>query len=242
MEKDSIRAMIAIDNLHPWYRSRLKFLNLVLGKVENRNLRLVDYGCGSGNTLLKVRELGFDNILGIDASEDCVKATRGHGISCELASAAFPNIEEASVDIFLLLDVLEHLENDETYLEFFYRALKVNGQILITVPAHQFLWSSHDEQNHHFRRYSKKELEEKLKSASFDIETLRYWNSTLFPIFVLQRFLTRLIPQKSSSEFSMPSRFMRPFLNFILSFETRSVFFGKVIGLSLVSVVKKKQA
>ena len=239
MEKESIKAMIEIDSLHPWYQSRLKFLDLVLGKDKNRNLRLVDYGCGSGNTLLTVRELGFDNILGIDVSEDCVKATRGHGISCELASSGFPQIAEGTVDIFLLLDVLEHLENDDAYLEFFYRALKINGQILITVPAHQFLWSSHDQDNHHFRRYSKSELEKKLKSAGFQIELLRWWNSTLFPVFIVQRFFARFLPQNSNSEFSIPPRYLKPLLNFILSFEVRSVFFRKVIGLSLVSVVKK---
>lgn len=66
--------------------------------------------------------------------------------------------------------------------------LKSNGYALFTVPAHQWLWSHHDEINHHKRRYSRKTLKAALEEVGFHVEKISYYNMWLFPLAVIVRF------------------------------------------------------
>jgi len=96
-------------------------------------------------------------------------------------------------------DVIEHIEDHESALQEMYRVLKKDGRVFITVPTFNILWSSHDEINHHFRRYKIGELRRLLESNGFKIEYSSYFNSFLFlPIFIV-RMISKLIPQKKNS-------------------------------------------
>jgi SAM-dependent methyltransferase len=58
-------------------------------------------------------------------------------------------------DCFLLMDVIEHIENPQTLIKSLYDSLNENGKILINVPAFQHLYSKFDEDVGHFKRYTK---------------------------------------------------------------------------------------
>ena len=139
----------------------------------------------------------------------------------------------------MCLDVLEHLEDDLLYLKIFQDILEDTGKILITVPAHQFLWSPHDVFNHHFRRYSRKSLIHLVKDSGLHLETIRYWNSSLIFIFLIVRPLSRFLKRKGSSEFALPPKLFRSVLLSLLSFESRSRIMGSMPGLSLIAVLSK---
>lgn len=61
--------------------------------------------------------------------------------------------------------------------------------MLITVPAYQWLWSQHDEINHHKRRYEKATLRAALTGAGFNILRISFFNSILFPAALVQRLV-----------------------------------------------------
>jgi cyclopropane fatty-acyl-phospholipid synthase-like methyltransferase len=61
-------------------------------------------------------------------------------------------------DCIIMMDVLEHIENHTLFFNKVVNKLKDNGMILITVPAWQFLFSTHDTRAQHYRRYSRKQL------------------------------------------------------------------------------------
>lgn len=61
---------------------------------------------------------------------------------------------------FLMIDVLEHIENDADFLTYIVRAAHKGAHFNITVPANRSLWSGHDVYLNYFRRYRKKELRE----------------------------------------------------------------------------------
>jgi hypothetical protein len=69
------------------------------------------------------------------------------------------------------------------------RILKPGGFFFVSVPALQILWSKHDESVGHFRRYEKKPLVKLLKTNSFNILKIEYFNVLLFPIMLVSRFL-----------------------------------------------------
>jgi SAM-dependent methyltransferase len=89
---------------------------------------------------------------------------------------------DASFDLVTALDVIEHVDADENILREAFRVLRPNGHLLITTPAFQWLWSHNDELNAHKRRYTAKELREKMERAGFQITRLSYNFFLVFPL------------------------------------------------------------
>lgn len=101
--------------------------------------RILDIGCASGFFLVLLRELGFENIEGIDASEVFVKRARRKGLDCRVMDIVGPAAAGwgERYDIVLLMDVLEHLHDPGMVIE---RArdlfLCEDGRLFITVPIY----------------------------------------------------------------------------------------------------------
>ena len=72
-------------------------------------------------------------------------------------------------DVVVCTDVLEHVEADREALTGIARKLKPGGRILITVPAHPWLWSAHDVVNHHKRRYTRRTLKAVIAAATHPV-------------------------------------------------------------------------
>ena len=238
MDVESVKAMIAVEKEHPWYQARLNFVKALLDSKNPSNTKILDFGCGSGGVLSECIAMGFLDVKGMDTSIDCIESVRARGVACQLLTNGLPVLEN-EYDLILCLDVLEHLEHDQIYLELFKSGLHENGKILITVPAHSFLWSPHDVFNHHFRRYSRKSLINLVDGSGLKIDNIRYWNSTLFPIFLFVRPLSRFLKRNGGSEFKLPPRFMRPLLLSLLNFEAKSTYMGTMPGVSLVATLSK---
>lgn len=89
-----------------------------------------------------------------------------------------------------LFDVLEHIEKEQDFLRQIHKYLKKDGLLVLTVPAHSWLWSGEDRYAGHFRRYSLKSLSQTLNASGFSVSYISYFFSVLvFPIFLL-----RIIP------------------------------------------------
>ena len=134
-------------------------------------------------------------------------------------------------DTVICLNVLEHIRKDGTALNLIYRSLKHSGRLVLLVPAHKMLFGSLDKNLKHYRRYSKKELVEKLTKSGFKIEKIRHLNffGTL-GWFLNSKILRRKIV--SGSQVVLFDRLARP-----------ALLAEKVIklpfGLSLFAVAKK---
>jgi SAM-dependent methyltransferase len=152
--------------------------------------RVLDLGCGAGGTLtrlpLSARTVGLE----YDAEEVREAGRRGAKRLVRASALEIP-MRSGSMDAILMLDVLEHLEDDRGALSEVYRVLAPGGFLLATVPAHPFLWSPHDEAFHHERRYRRAELVNRLSSAGFGLSRLSYAFATVFPLACLIRPPTR---------------------------------------------------
>ena len=96
-------------------------------------------------------------------------------------------------------DVLEHLDDDAATLAWAYSVLAPGGVLVLTVPAHPFLFDEMDEIAHHRRRYRRCELASKLREAGFEIRHLAHFMALLVPFLVAGRALGRLLPKASFS-------------------------------------------
>ncbi len=97
-----------------------------------------------------------------------------------------------SFDLAVSLDVIEHLEDDLAALRELRRTVAPGGALLVTVPAYQWLWSGHDEINHHHRRYTRRTLQRVAEQAGWSQVRTTYFNSLLLPVAIVLRVLDRV--------------------------------------------------
>ena len=97
---------------------------------------------------------------------------------------------KAEADLLLSMEVLEHIEDDRSALANWYDLIRPGGHLLLSVPAHQRLFSAEDEMAGHFRRYEKQELADKLAAVGFEQpEILSYG----FPLGILLKRLRTFV-------------------------------------------------
>jgi len=110
-------------------------------------------------------------------------------ISATLDDAGFL---PASLDAVGLFDVLEHIEDDRRFLTRIHSLVKPSGRLYLTVPAYTFLWSIDDSSAGHFRRYSLKDLSQRLTQAGFQVDFATY----IFFLLPLPIALFRTLPSR----------------------------------------------
>lgn len=235
MDTETLEEMIRAEDKHPWYQSRLSLVKKFGREIEAQSVGL-DIGCGSGAAAQLLQQEFQLFPTGMDISKFAVDASKERGVTTLQADVTKIPSSDGSQDFALALDVIEHIENRKILLSEMYRVLKPGGKALITVPAHSWLWSNHDELNHHFRRYSKEMLQEDLSAAGFSIKSIRWWNSMLLPYIYLTRKSTK---KKGSSEFELPPKILQIIVRIILTTEAKFEFLGKIVGVSLVAIIEK---
>jgi SAM-dependent methyltransferase len=104
--------------------------------------------------------------------------------------------KDEEFDLVCAFDVIEHVEDDLLGIQEMKRVCKNEGLIALTVPAYMFLWSHHDEVNHHYRRYTLKNLKNLSKKAGLHPVRSTFYNTLLFIPIALFRLLSKMIPDK----------------------------------------------
>lgn len=92
--------------------------------------------------------------------------------------------QDDSFDMVALFDVIEHIPDDHRVLSEVRRVLKPNGQVFISVPAYQFMFSQNDRVAHHLRRYTATRLNQVLETAGLHSKKTTYFNTFLFPLIL----------------------------------------------------------
>jgi precorrin-6B methylase 2 len=147
-------------------------LDLVLSQSSIKDL-IVDFGAGSGTFSLPVAA-SRDRLICVET--DSVLCSRLLDNGMEVVSN-LELLEDGSVDYLYTLNVLEHIQDDEAVIKLWMQKLRPGGRIFVYVPAFQTLFSSMDLKVGHFRRYTKKTLNSKLKKAGFQVVEAKYADS-----------------------------------------------------------------
>ncbi len=199
--------MAAHDSTHWWYRARRDILADFLTREGHlpRDARILEIGCGTGHNLPMLAAFGTVDAIEIDPAAQAIAAARlGKPVSAA-PLPQLPEIERGAYDLIAVLDVVEHIEDDVAALAAMRDCLKPGGKILITVPAHQWMWSAHDVVNHHHRRYSKATLANAIGAAGLKPSKLGYFNSLLFPLAAAARVAGRMTGRDDSDDSPPPA-------------------------------------
>jgi SAM-dependent methyltransferase len=240
MERIVYDRMAELDSRHWWYRARRDILaTLIARKLKlPATPRILEIGCGTGHNLEMLQRFGTADGIEIDPAARSLAAERlGRAIG-DSPLPALTGVEDGAYDLVAILDVLEHVEEDREALESIARKLKPGGRILITVPAHPWMWSAHDEVNHHKRRYTKKTIRAAVADAGLKLELLTYFNSLLFPVAAAARLASRAAGKKGSDDDSMPPAALNRMLEGIFRAERYAI--GRLpfpLGVSLAAIV-----
>ncbi|MGA7160625.1 MAG: class I SAM-dependent methyltransferase [Bacteroidota bacterium] len=244
MEEQLYRKFFEVETTHWWFTARQRIVSDVIEQNVTLapNAKILDVGCGTG-AILAMFQKKFE-AYGTDTSALAIEFCHQRGLAntfcCTLDTFPHP---ELRFDLITLLDVIEHIDSDSDVLRQAYTISKPDGHILVTVPAYQFLWSRHDDLNHHKRRYSKSQLKSVLEASGFTLEKLSYYNSLLFPTALVSRMAARIVKPKTDTTLDLPPRFINSLLGSIFGFE-RFLLRGIRLpfGLSLIALAKKGNA
>jgi 2-polyprenyl-3-methyl-5-hydroxy-6-metoxy-1,4-benzoquinol methylase len=160
--------------------------------------RILDVGCGDGVHFAALAEFG--NVEGIEADATTLDPAGPWRQQIHVTPFQAPLSISGAYDLILFLDVIEHLDDPVAALALARSLLAPGGAVLVTVPALPWLWTSHDDLNHHRRRYTRSTLTADFSAAGFTVERMRF----LFHVLVPAKLVVRLIERVRGSRPSPP--------------------------------------
>jgi SAM-dependent methyltransferase len=188
-------AVAAAERWHFWFRARNRVLRIVMTPLRESlpaHPRVLEIGCGTGNTLRVLRDVfPSASLVGMDLFAEGLRYARAETGAALIQARleAFPFT--TCFHLVGLFDVLEHIEHDAAALDAIHNQLAPGGVLVITVPAGMHLWSAFDVEAHHCRRYSRAVLTERLGAAGFELRYISSFMSAIYPLVWLSRRLRR---------------------------------------------------
>ena len=223
MDSKLYQEMQSVESQHWWFRARREILiSLILQYLPQG--KILDVGCGTGFILeyLESKYSSQYEAWGIDISAIAIQFCQDKGLTKVAQGVLEGNtLPLNNFDLIMFLDIIEHLDDDLAALNQAKHYLKSQGQILITVPAYQFLWSAHDEIHNHKRRYTKSQIVELLKQAGYEITFISYFNTFLFPLIAIARLIGNILNRHHTSDISIPSDLINQSLYQIFRWEKK---------------------
>lgn len=185
------RMLFDLEPSHFWFQGRNRIINLFIDKVidKPRGMSFLEVGCGTGFVLSFLEQKGF-KVEGTDILSKSLKLARLR-TRAKLICGDFRKIHFAKkYNVIGMFDVIEHIGDDEAFLNKSANLLKQGGYIVITVPASMHLWSDIDKISGHKKRYNKENLKSLLATSGFKIKDVSYYNFFLFfPQLLLRKFI-----------------------------------------------------
>jgi SAM-dependent methyltransferase len=246
MDPTLMKATLAVDEHHWWYRGRRRIIRAELDRVPvPTGARVLDAGCGSGRTLQELADYG--QVSGIELDTESAELARGRGLG-EVVIGRLEQLpwDDGTFDLITCLDVIEHVPDDITALQELRRVCRPGGRLLVTVPAYQALWSQHDEANHHYRRYSRPRLRGAAAAAGWRIERVSAFNSLLLAPAAAVRLTQRRLGTGNgyTSDLDVGPAWLNDVLEWPLALEARWLAGGRSLpaGLSLLALLRRPPA
>ena len=190
MDSESIKTHAALEESYWWFIGRRKVIWTITSPILRSDNKILDWGCGAGGNYQLLSQFG--EVLGVDASEEALRLCKERSITNVRNMSEITELPPTpDFDIVSCLDVLEHISDDSAFLQQIMKRLRPQGFVLLTVPAHMFLWSPLDHTLGHVRRYTRSNLLQILEKNGLKVIRASYFISLLFIPFVTVRLLQR---------------------------------------------------
>jgi len=192
---------------HFWFKSRRNLILQIFNKFISKKDKVIEIGAGTGSISRMLSDDGYDISIGEIHPNGIQYALKNN--NQKLSIYQFDIMQNPFMehfDVVGLFDVLEHIEDDKLAIYNISKMLKRGGKIVLTVPAHMWLWCEEDEISNHFKRYELNSLKQLLKEEGFSIKYASNFFISIVPLLYLRT------KSKSSADIKI-----NPIINFILS-------------------------
>jgi SAM-dependent methyltransferase len=223
--------------LHWYYKSKANAMMQLLSDYYPSVI--LDVGAGSGFFTKKILSDTLANegwCVDISYDKNADKLENGNSIKYR------KSIDAVNADLVLLMDVLEHVDDDIGLLRQYIDKVPAGAYFLISVPAFNFLWSGHDVFLGHKRRYNLKQIEEVVTASGLEILHGSYYFALVLPIAILLRMIRNIVSgdqYKAKSQLSKHSSVINKFLSLLSAFEVPFFKINRFAGLTIFVVAKK---
>ena len=183
---------------HFWCRRRFEVLQKIAGERLRAARSIAEIGCGNGVLLRQIEDAYPDPATaGFDLHEIGLRKsmTNRARLYCYDIHDRAPEFHRA-FDLVLMFDVLEHIENESTFLASARFHVADGGVIVLNVPALQWLYSPYDAVQGHQRRYSLGDVRRVAEKNGLRLKSASYWGGPLVPIAALRKLLLSLRSQR----------------------------------------------
>ena len=239
-----------IEDRHFWFRARNRLI-FELSKRISSGLKpgylVLEVGCGTGN-VLRVLDKACPNgrVIGLELWLDGLRHARKRSAAFLIQGDVRKCPFGRPFDLVGMFDVLEHVGEEHETLVSLWRLLAPGGRLLLTVPAHPFLWSYFDEAARHCRRYSPDAIRKSQTAAGFEVEFQSQFMACIFPILWLFRKISGLRGRQGNAKMLASAEFrlvpgVNTILAALLNLEAHWLASGHVlpIGTSLVVIARR---
>jgi 2-polyprenyl-3-methyl-5-hydroxy-6-metoxy-1,4-benzoquinol methylase len=220
---------------HWYYASKAAATTRLLGSTPFK--KILDVGAGSGffsHHLLSHSPASEAWCVDISYDADSDASTAGKPVHYRREIAA------VDADLVLLMDVLEHVEDDVGLLKAYVDKVPSGSRFLMTVPAFRFLWSGHDEFLEHKRRYTLAQLETVARDAGLTVQQGAYYFGLVFPIAATLRLLPKgAQPSPPRSQLKRHHPLVNTLLKSLCSIELPFMNANRLAGLTVFVLAQK---
>jgi SAM-dependent methyltransferase len=239
-DPDGFLSLREMQTRHFWYRGRHRFLlhNLKrafrsAGNPGPNGRAGIDLGggCGGWAAYLNQHAPGlFGEFAVADSSVDALEFAGGF-VGTDVRRYQIDLLQlpwRERWDAAFLLDVLEHIPQDEDVLREVHQSLRPGGYLFVTTPALKCFWSYCDDLSHHVRRYSRRDFAELAQRTGFELCWSRYFMFFLSPLLLLSRLKSPDLGNMTAAEIQahlqqiarVPGWPVNSLLGFIFGLET----------------------
>ncbi len=229
---------------HWWYKS---LHELVLCNLScDKNIEILDAGCGTGGLISFLTSAGYKNIQGFDLSDFAVNFCKEKNIEIQkLSLTDFKTNYQKTFDVITSLDVLYFLNEaqQKDFLRQAFALLNQGGLLILNLPAGNQFCGIHDLAVGIKKRFCKKDIFNLIKESGLTTEKIIFWPFLLSPVIFFTRLFQRLNlafnkNKKIVSDVDTPHFLLNDFLYKITKFENKSIK-QKPLGSSVFIVLKK---
>lgn len=199
---DGNDACFAVEDRSFWFGHRNNCIIAAVGcyPPDDRGT-IFDIGGGNGFVSAGLASAGFDIAL-LEPGQVGASNAKRRGLDTVIcATTETADFNPNSLPAVGLFDVVEHIEDDLTFLKNIRTLMKKNGRLYVTVPAYSVLWSAEDVSSGHYRRYTLNQICSVIRGAGFEIEFSSYIFRFLpIPIAVFRALPYRLGLKRSKNK------------------------------------------
>lgn len=187
-DANGLEILYQMEKQHFWFKNRRQIIVNIFHKHVKKSDHIIEIGAGTGSIAKALLENGYNISVG-EIHSLGLEYAKSYGIKECFQVDLFACPFQKHFDVVGMFDVLEHFEDEALALQNVHTMLTPGSKLVLTVPAHDWLWNRDDELALHKRRYTIGYLRQILEKNGFEVIEIKHFFLAILPLLYLRTFL-----------------------------------------------------